>query len=175
MTCAKCQREIEAESAFCRFCGARASVTNSDPSRRLVRLPGQGSIAGVCAGIASYLDADVTLVRLAWAVLSVVPGLFIGGVLVYAVAWVLMPAAHGEGPSFSGAPLVRSEKDKMIGGVCGGLADYLHVDPTIVRAVAVVLAIYPGAIIGGIVVYLIAWYIIPGISNPHAQVASASQ
>jgi len=46
-------------------------------------------IAGVCAGIAEYFDIDPTVVRLIWAVFSVMS---IGaGVIAYIVAWLLMP------------------------------------------------------------------------------------
>ena len=59
--------------------------------KRLLRRSAAGRIGGVCAGIAEYLDTDVALVRLAWVVLSIVPGAFIGGALVYLVAWILIP------------------------------------------------------------------------------------
>jgi phage shock protein PspC (stress-responsive transcriptional regulator) len=54
--------------------------------------------------------------------------------------------------------LVRSE-DRMIAGVCAGLAEYLRIDPTLVRVLAVVLGLVfcPVVPIG----YLIAWAIIP--------------
>src|SRR5204862_8297263 len=42
--------------------------------RRLTRSKTQGKIAGVCAGIADYLEVDVVLIRAAWVVLSIVPG-----------------------------------------------------------------------------------------------------
>ena len=57
--------------------------------------------------------------------------------------------------------LIRSEHDKWIAGVCGGLGEYLGIDSTIVRIVAVILAIYPGAVIFGILAYAIAWAVIP--------------
>jgi phage shock protein C len=46
----------------------------------------------------------------------------------------------------------------MIGGVCGGLAEYLEVDPTIVRLGFVLLGLYSGI---GIAAYLILWIIMP--------------
>lgn len=56
--------------------------------------------------------------------------------------------------------LYRSTTEKKIGGVCGGLAEYFDVDPTMVRlctiVVALVTAIFP-VFIG----YLIAWMIMP--------------
>ncbi len=46
----------------------------------------------------------------------------------------------------------------MIGGVCGGLAEYLEVDPTIVRLGFVLLGLWSGI---GIAAYLILWIIVP--------------
>ena len=59
--------------------------------------------------------------------------------------------------------LYRSRKDKVIGGVCGGIAAYLHVDPVVVRLTwAIVTLISMGL---GILAYLIAWAIIPEESS----------
>ena len=139
-------------------------MTNAGPfvPKRLTRLSNEAKIAGVCAGIADYFNADVTLVRLAWVVLSIVPGAFIGGVIAYAAAWVLMPEAMpGERHAFAGRRILRSITDRRIAGVCGGLADYLSLDPTVVRIAVVILTIYPGAIVFGVIAYLVAWAIIP--------------
>src|SRR5262245_16653917 len=150
MTCVRCQKELEDGSSFCRFCGA--AVGSTRPAYRITRIPEEGQLGGVCAGLASYLDADVTLIRLAWVILSIVPGLVLGGVIVYAICWMLLPVATPEERHiYRGPRLTRSVADRQIAGVCGGLADYLHQDPLIVRVVAVVLAIYPGAIICGVV------------------------
>ncbi len=55
--------------------------------------------------------------------------------------------------------LYRSGKDKLLGGVCGGIGEYFDVDPVIIRLIWVVLAI---ASLGtAILVYLILWVIIP--------------
>ncbi|HEX4642207.1 MAG TPA: PspC domain-containing protein [Candidatus Acidoferrales bacterium] len=48
-------------------------------------------IAGVCGGIAEYLDVDATIVRLIWVALSVVPGGFVGGAIAYFLAWIIIP------------------------------------------------------------------------------------
>jgi phage shock protein C len=55
--------------------------------------------------------------------------------------------------------LVRTQDDKMIAGVCGGLARYLGVDATLVRVVAVIGLVFafPAASIG----YVLAWAIMP--------------
>ena len=48
--------------------------------------------------------------------------------------------------------------NKMIGGVCAGIADYLGLDPTIVRIVWVLMLFFAGF---GILLYLILWLIMP--------------
>jgi phage shock protein C len=53
--------------------------------------------------------------------------------------------------------LTRS-KDKMIGGVCAGLANYFDMDPTIMRILFVVIAFAGGA---SLLAYLIMWVIVP--------------
>src|SRR5829696_4379081 len=140
MTCARCSSEIDADSRYCRYCGAGLKAGSQ---KRLARLPAQGRIAGVCAGLAAYLDTDPTLVRLAWVLLSIVPGGIIGGVIAYAAAWLLLPASTtAERPIHPGRRLLRSSSDRRIGGVCGGLAEYFGVDSTVVRLVVAILAIY---------------------------------
>ncbi len=54
--------------------------------------------------------------------------------------------------------LYRSREDKVISGVCGGIAEYLDVDPTIVRVVTALAVVFTG--IPGLA-YLIAWIVIP--------------
>lgn len=52
----------------------------------------------------------------------------------------------------------RSETDKMLGGVCGGLGEYLKIDPLLLRILFVVLTIANGV---GIAAYLVLWVILP--------------
>ncbi len=54
--------------------------------------------------------------------------------------------------------LYRSRNQAMLGGVCGGIAEYANLDPTIVRLIFVLLALLGGH---GILVYLILWLVIP--------------
>ncbi len=48
----------------------------------------------------------------------------------------------------------------MIAGVCGGLAEFIGWDPTLVRLLYVLLSIFSAAF-PGIIVYIIAWFVIP--------------
>jgi phage shock protein PspC (stress-responsive transcriptional regulator) len=54
--------------------------------------------------------------------------------------------------------LYRTEKDKMIGGVCGGLGRYFDLDPTLVRLIFAVIFFGYGA---GVMIYILLWIIMP--------------
>lgn len=56
------------------------------------------------------------------------------------------------------ARLQRTDSDRMIGGVCGGLAQYFKIDPVLVRLAFVLLTIYGGV---GPVLYLILLVLMP--------------
>lgn len=58
--------------------------------------------------------------------------------------------------------LCKSRKNKIIDGVCGGIAEYFNIDPTIVRILAVVIACIKGA---GVVAYILACIIMPYADN----------
>lgn len=64
------------------------------------------------------------------------------------------------------SPLTRSRYDRMIGGVCGGLARYWNTDPVLLRILAVVLTLATGGAF--ILVYLIAWLLIRDEPYPPA-------
>jgi phage shock protein C len=58
--------------------------------------------------------------------------------------------------------LTRSESERMLAGVCGGLAEYFSVDPTLVRVVFVLLTVFGG---GGLIVYVAMWLLVPPASE----------
>src|SRR5687767_7222049 len=64
-------------------------------ARKLYRLPKEGKIAGVCAGLAVYFDIDVTLLRLIFIVLTLASGGF--GILVYLILAIVMPVREENG------------------------------------------------------------------------------
>ncbi len=66
--------------------------------------------------------------------------------------------------------LMRSSRDKKIGGVCAGLADYFDIDPTIIRVVWL-LAIFLGGT--GLLAYLVLWIVLP-LAPPGTPVALSS-
>ena len=62
-------------------------------------------------------------------------------------------------PDFS-RPLRRSVHNRAIAGVCGGLAEFFGLDPTVIRVVYVLLSVFSAGF-PGILVYVILWAVIP--------------
>ena len=76
-------------------------------SKRLYRPRNDRMIAGVCAGIGSYLNIDPTIVRLAILLLAVWGG---GGILAYLIAWVVIPEEPLAAPTNSIVPATLSDE-----------------------------------------------------------------
>ena len=64
----------------------------------------------------------------------------------------------------NGKKLYRSDENKMLAGVCGGIAEYFGVDPTLIRLAWVVFSLLGGS---GLLAYIIASIVIP--VNPDEQ------
>jgi phage shock protein PspC (stress-responsive transcriptional regulator) len=129
-------------------------------ARKLHRVAGAKKIAGVCAGLGEYFDLDPVLFRLLF-VISV----FFGGVglLVYVLMWIMVPekpAAEGQPPA-TARRLHLSSTDRKIAGVCGGLGEWLDVDPVFVRVAFVLLALACGF---GLLLYVLLWLLAPRAS-----------
>jgi phage shock protein C len=73
-----------------------------------------------------------------------------------APAWSPAPSTAGE--ATPPKRWYRSRSERMIGGVCGGLAAYLGVDASLVRVLTVLSLLLPGP---QIIAYLLAWIIVP--------------
>lgn len=61
--------------------------------------------------------------------------------------------------------LQRSDVNKQIAGVCGGIAEYFDVDPTLVRVGYVLLTVFSG-IVPGVIAYFVLAFIIPSKNGP---------
>jgi|SRR5678810_968615 phage shock protein PspC (stress-responsive transcriptional regulator) len=97
MYCTSCGTQIQDTASFCSECGRqtarKAAASAQDVPRRLYRLAYDKKWAGVCSGLAKYLDVDVTVIRIA-----VVAGFFCSGGLVllaYIAAIFIMPVDRG--------------------------------------------------------------------------------
>ncbi len=59
--------------------------------------------------------------------------------------------------------LERSRSNRVVGGVCGGIANYLNMDPTLVRVLTVVLSLFTGV---PIVIYIVLLFVVPEEQEP---------
>jgi phage shock protein C len=102
MYCNYCGKVIQEDANVCAYCGKR--VGGVVGRQRLVRPRAGRKIAGVCAGVAEYFDLDVTLVRIVWLVVTLVPPGILG-LIAYIVCWIVMP----EEPLCLPAPVVTGQ------------------------------------------------------------------
>jgi len=119
------------------------------------RIAGQKKIAGVCAGLGEYFEIDPVFFRLFFLV-----SLFFGGLgaLIYALLWIMAPEKMGDARVKPSVGLHLSRADRKIAGVCGGLGEWLDVDPVFLRVAFVLLALVGGL---GILVYVVLWLFVP--------------
>jgi phage shock protein PspC (stress-responsive transcriptional regulator) len=104
------------------------TYTTSTPGRgRLYRNADDKILGGVCSGLANYLGIDPVIMRIVFVVL-------IGALFwVYILLWIIVPSKSVQ--SNITKRLYRSTDDKVIGGVCGGLAVYFNMSPWIPRLI----------------------------------------
>jgi phage shock protein C len=90
MYCNQCGNALEEHFRYCSKCGRATEATSrtEPPASRLSRPREGAKVAGVCAGIARYLELDVTMVRVAWVLLVIFPP---PGLLLYIICWIVMP------------------------------------------------------------------------------------
>ncbi|MDZ4798566.1 MAG: PspC domain-containing protein [Bryobacteraceae bacterium] len=92
MYCTKCGIALEESVAYCSQCGTptaqRPFMSAGVSGPRLTRSIYDSKVAGVCGGLAQYLNVDSTLIRLVWLVAMVCfPPVLLG----YIAAWIVMP------------------------------------------------------------------------------------
>ena len=107
-------------------------------------------IGGVCGGIAEYLDIDPTVVRVGYAFLT----LFGLGLIAYPILFLIMTPNIGE------KRLTRSN-DRILGGVCGGIAEFTDISPTVIRIIYVIFSVIFIFTLLGLILYILFWIIIP--------------
>jgi phage shock protein PspC (stress-responsive transcriptional regulator) len=135
------------------------------PYGRLYRSTNNRVLAGVANGLADYLQADPSLVRL----LFILTTLFFAGfgLILYLVLWIAVPESkidpqirqpHDKDKMRRNQRLYRDADEKVIGGVASGIAAYLQLDPIILRLLFI-LAVFWGGF--GVLAYLILWIAMP--------------
>ena len=98
MFCTQCGNELGDKDRFCPQCARPTRQAGPHPSTplRLTRDMGNKKIAGVCAGLARYLDVDVVLIRVIWLALAICTGV---GFIAYVIAWIVIPKEYAPLPA----------------------------------------------------------------------------
>jgi len=94
-----------------------------------------------------------------WRVISLVISIVWPIVIIAGGILLMVAARKGSLDVSKNKRLFRSSKSKKLGGVCGGIAEYLSVDPAMVRVVTIILAILCWYIF--IPLYILFWIVIP--------------
>jgi phage shock protein C len=88
MYCNACGKGIAEDGRFCSYCG---NVVGVPPvPKKLMRSRTDRKIGGVCAGLAAYLELDVSLVRILWFFITLACGI-VPGLVAYILAWIIIP------------------------------------------------------------------------------------
>jgi phage shock protein PspC (stress-responsive transcriptional regulator) len=145
--------------------------------RKLYRDVNDKILGGVCSGLAAYFNIDPAIIRIIF-VLMFFTGV---GFLLYITLWVVVPSASVN--NYVKKRLYRDPDNKMIAGVCSGLASYLNISVSWVRVVflaPLILAAFshifdnwgwPFAFIGNggfgsfFLAYLVLWIVVPTAST----------
>jgi len=94
MFCTQCGTKLDDAARFCTACGKPTSVAppyagTSAVPKRLRRITAGKKLAGVCNGYAEYFDMDVTMMRMIWVGLLLIPPHL--GLIAYLVSWAVLP------------------------------------------------------------------------------------
>jgi len=179
--------DFEADDA--EYQGARASTTGAKTSaeagpqpqghirpERFFRDENNKLVGGVCAGLAAYFGIDKLVVRILFIIFTLGFGF---GFIIYLILWVAIPSTASARIGSYRKRLFRDPENKLIGGVCGGLASYFGIHVWIPRILFIIpflsfvtnwnhwgafnfpnfinLSFSPGAVL----IYIILWLIIP--------------
>ena len=118
-------------------------------------------IAGVCSGFAEYFDIDASIVRIIWVLLTLMGG---AGIITYIIAIFIIPKKPNDYVELvveenkEKKNLTLNKKDRIIFGVCGGLAEYFDIDSILMRILFIFLIFSIGF---GILLYLLLAIVIP--------------
>lgn len=134
---------------------------NTGP-KKLYRDINRKVVAGVCSGIANYLNIDVVWIRLFF-VLFVVLGILSAGIsaalgiFIYIILWIAMPQ-NDQLPETTVKKLYRDPDDKKLAGVASGVAKYFGTDVAVIRILFLVSFFLGGF---GLILYIVLWIAVP--------------
>jgi phage shock protein PspC (stress-responsive transcriptional regulator) len=107
------------------------SSSSAEPRGSLYRNQSDKVLGGVCSGLANYLKIDPTVVRILFTLITL--GGFGSGFLLYIVLWIVLPAKSMQ--QQVRRRLYRNPDEKVLGGVCSGIASYFNIGVWIPRLI----------------------------------------
>lgn len=139
----------------------------SGESKRLFRDENNKVFGGVCSGLANYFNMDVVVVRVIFLLMFFSVGF---GLIPYLILWFAVPSSATKSIGSVRKKLYRDTDEKMIAGVCSGLANYFGIKVWIIR----ILFLLPILIMifewdrlffnitpSSFIIYIIFWLVIP--------------
>jgi phage shock protein PspC (stress-responsive transcriptional regulator) len=155
--------------ASCTWNLCRLNLVQYAMEKRWYKFKRDRVIAGVLSGLSWYSGIHPLWLRGALLVFAlsgaILPQLFSTLVVAYIVAIFLLPTVPPELepevlPLING--LVRPMRERMLSGVCAGIANYYKLDVNIVRIATVLLSVFGGV---GIIAYAVAWLMMPSVGK----------
>lgn len=156
--------------------GQSDSFNPTGASKRLFRDENDKVIGGVCSGLANYFGIDVVVVRIIFVVLAVSFGF---GLIPYLILWVAVPSTATTEIGSMRKKLYRDSDNKIVAGVCSGIANYFGINAWIPRVLFLLPFLsfvsrwghwgdfdFPnflrvGFSPGALIVYIILWLVLP--------------
>lgn len=106
------------------------NFTMGEKPKRLFRNENDKVLGGVCSGLANYFSVDVVLVRIIFVILAVSFGV---GLIPYLILWVVVPSSATTEIGGVRKRLYRDMDNKLVAGVCSGIANYFNINVWIPR------------------------------------------
>lgn len=119
------EQEFNQSKETQRIAPEQEQTTENIGSKKLFRSSSEKVIGGVCGGLGAYFNIDPAIIRVIFAIITLFWG---SGLVIYCVLWILLPEQATPTVNLK-RRWYRNEDHKIIGGVCGGIAAYLNVDP----------------------------------------------
>lgn len=127
--------------------------------KRLFRDRWDKKVGGVCGGLGHFLGLDPTIIRIILVFICILTAV-LPVLVLYIIAWIIIPQGPPVYIEFECKKLYRSVKDRKIAGICGGIAEAMNIDSTIVRLV-LLIAMVLTAVFPILIAYVIGTLIIP--------------
>lgn len=127
--------------------------------KRLYRCRWDKKLAGVCGGLGHYFNLDPNLIRIAFVLFGII-SFFLPVLIIYLIGMIVMPEGPKAYVEGSFKRLYRTPRNRKVAGVCGGVAEYLKVDATLVRIIFIIL-LFVTAVVPVCISYLVAASLVP--------------